>query len=104
MALLSLTQPLPFLQSPGEPTISFDTWLRSFETYLTALSEKELADKRKCTLLIHCIGVEAQRIFYSLETGTSYGEATKAESQYSPFPLVLRVPVRASGVPILFWS
>ena len=78
MALLSLTQPLPFLQSPGEPTITFDTWLRSFETYLIALSEKELADKRKRALLIHCIGVEAQRIFYHLEMGTSYEDATKA--------------------------
>ncbi|XP_061103089.1 uncharacterized protein LOC133131697 isoform X1 [Conger conger] len=78
MALLSLTPPPPFLQTPGEPTITFDAWVRSFNTYLTALSDKELADKRKRALLVHCIGVEAQRIFFTLATGTTYDKACKA--------------------------
>ncbi|KAJ8269711.1 hypothetical protein COCON_G00123180 [Conger conger] len=78
MALLSLTPPPPFLQTPGEPTITFDAWVRSFNTYLTALSDKELADKRKRALLVHCIGVEAQRIFFTLATGTTYDEACRA--------------------------
>lgn len=78
MALLGLTQPPPFLQTPGEPAVGFEAWEKIFETYLIALSDKELADKRKRALLIHCIGVEAQRIFYTLESGTTYAEAVKA--------------------------
>lgn len=78
MVLLWLTPPPPFLQTPGEPVIGFEAWEKIFEMYLTTLSDKELADKRKHTLLLHCIGMEAQRIFYTLEAGTTYAEAHKA--------------------------
>lgn len=79
MAHLGLTPPPPFLQTPGDPVMSFEAWERMFETYLLALSENELPDKRKRALLIHCIGVEAQRIFYTLDsTGTTYAAAKKA--------------------------
>ncbi len=79
MALLGLTPPPPFLQTPGEPVMSFDAWEKMFDTYLLAMSENELPDKRKRALLIHCIGVEAQRILYILDaTGTTYTAARNA--------------------------
>ncbi|KAK0134339.1 Retrovirus-related Pol polyprotein from transposon 17.6 [Merluccius polli] len=53
MTTLNLSQPAPFLQNAGEPAIPFKAWIRSFENYLLAMSEKDLLDARKRALLIH---------------------------------------------------
>ncbi len=37
-----------------------------FDNYMTAFSEEDIAEKRKRALLIHCLGTEGQRIFYTL--------------------------------------
>ncbi len=66
MALLALSPPPAFLNTPGEPTIPFNAWIRMFDNYVTALSEEDIAEKIKRALLIHCLGTEGQRIFYTL--------------------------------------
>ena len=63
--MLNLSQPAPFLQSAGEPLIPFKSWIRVFDNYVLAMGE-ELSDARKRALLIHCLGAEGQRIFYTL--------------------------------------
>ncbi|KAL7839056.1 hypothetical protein SRHO_G00257140 [Serrasalmus rhombeus] len=63
--MLNLSQPAPFLQSAGEPLVPFKSWIRVFDNYVLAVGE-ELSDARKRALLIHCLGAEGQRIFYTL--------------------------------------
>ncbi len=62
---LSLSQPAPFLQTPGEPPIPFTAWIKTFDNFLLAVGE-ELPNARKRALLIHCLGTEGQRLFYTL--------------------------------------
>lgn len=67
-----------FYQSPGEPTVPFETWLRIFKNYVLALADKK-KEKRKCALLIYMVGAEAQHFFYTLPViGDSYYDALKA--------------------------
>ena len=61
MALLGISPPPAFLQSPGEPTVPFEAWIRMFDNYVLALADK-VEDKRKRALLIHTVGAEAQWI------------------------------------------
>lgn len=79
MATLNLSQPAPFLQSAGDPATPFKAWIRTFENYLLAMSAKELPDARKRALLIHCLGAEGQRLFYTLQVADdTYASALKA--------------------------
>ncbi|ROL48337.1 hypothetical protein DPX16_21823 [Anabarilius grahami] len=57
-----------FLPCPGEPIMPFDMWLRMFDNYLLAINAVGSAwpDARKRATLLHCLGVEGQRIFYAL--------------------------------------
>lgn len=64
--MLALSPPPAFLDTPGEPTIPFNSWIRMFDNYVTALSAEDIPEKRKRALLIHCLGTEGQRIFYTL--------------------------------------
>uniref|UniRef100_A0A667WQQ4 C2H2-type domain-containing protein n=1 Tax=Myripristis murdjan TaxID=586833 RepID=A0A667WQQ4_9TELE len=59
--LIILSPPPPFLPVPGEPTMSWDSWHKSFENYLEAFGETELFDSAKCALLQNCLGQEGQR-------------------------------------------
>ena len=85
MALTGLSPPPAFLPSPGEPTIPFTAWIRMFDNYVVAISEKDddIPLARKRALLIHCVGTEAQRIFYNLPVADdSYAAALKAFEDY----------------------
>ncbi len=44
MALLALSPPPAFLNTPGESTIPFNAWIRMFDNYMTALSEEDIAE------------------------------------------------------------
>ncbi len=67
MAAVS-TFPTPFLPCPGEPTIPFDTCLRMFQNYLLVVCSSGDAwpVERKRALLLHCLGTEGQKLFYTL--------------------------------------
>ncbi|KAL1277184.1 hypothetical protein QQF64_023857 [Cirrhinus molitorella] len=76
MAFLALSPPPAFLETPGEPNIPFNSWIHMFDNYVTALSAEEIPEKRKCALLIHCLGMEGQRIFYTLTVADDGYETT----------------------------
>lgn len=80
MAAVS-TFPTPFLPCPGEPPIPFDMWLRMFRNYLLVVGASGDAwpVERKRALLLHCLGTEGQRLFYSLPNqGDSMEDAIAA--------------------------
>lgn len=77
--LIILSPPPSFLPVPGQPTMSWHRWLRSFENYLEELGESKVADSTKCVLLQNCLGQEGQRIYTTLMPGvTSYSDAISA--------------------------
>lgn len=57
-----------FLPCPGELTLPFDTWMKMFNNYLLVVASNPDAwpDARKRALLLHCLGTEGQRLFYTL--------------------------------------
>lgn len=81
--LIILSPPPPFLPVPGEPTMLWSKWLKAFEHYVEALSEKELVDSSKCLLLQNCLGPEGQRIFTTLiQNDTAYAAAISTLTAY----------------------
>ena len=66
MATQNLLQPVYFLQEPGEPAILWRQWISSFKTYLTAIDGDNFSAARRKALLLHCLGIEGQRIFNTL--------------------------------------
>lgn len=66
----------------------FDMWLRIFNNYLVVINASGNAwpTSRKRATLLHCLGAEGQRIFYSLpDTGTSFEDAVSAlEGHFLP--------------------
>eukprot|EP00118_Oscarella_pearsei_P020264 m.218920 g.218920 ORF g.218920 m.218920 type:complete len:1393 (+) comp39915_c0_seq7:688-4866(+) len=74
--------PAPFLPCPGAPPIPWKTWITAFDTYLLA-SGLAIADAfRKRALLLHCLGVEGQRVFETLGTAESYDGARTMLADY----------------------
>ena len=60
--------PTPFLQSPGEPPVSWSNWILTFENYLLAVGLDEKTQEARCrALLISCLGCEGQRIVFTFE-------------------------------------
>ncbi len=66
----------------------FDMWLRIFDNYLLVINAVGTAwpDAWKRATLLHCLGVEGQRIFYALpDTGETYDTAVAAlKKQFMP--------------------
>ena len=62
----SLTQPSPFLQEAGEPVVLWKQWIANFQNYLLAIGGDEYSPERKRAVLLHCLGVEGQRIYTTL--------------------------------------
>lgn len=80
---------VPFLRfllpCPGEPAMTFSTWLQIFENDLRVIDATGDAwpDERWRSVLLHCLGTEGQRILYSLpNTGTTYKEAEDSLKAY----------------------
>lgn len=88
MAFASTPFPPPFLPCPGEPPIPLVTWKKMFENYLLVVDAT--GDKwpqgRKKALLLHSLGTEGQRLFYTLPNpGTTMDDALKAlEAHFNP--------------------
>lgn len=84
---MATTTPLPsfFLPAPGEPAIPFKTWEKMFKNYCLVIDVEgqKWTDARQRALLLHCLGTEGQRIFYTLDdTGTTLETALKALNDY----------------------
>ena len=81
MASLNVPSPTHFLPCPGTPAIPFKTWMRMFENYLLVINAtgNTWPNARRRATLLHCLGTEGQRIFYSLpDTGDTYDSAVAA--------------------------
>uniref|UniRef100_A0A8C6V5S1 Gypsy retrotransposon integrase-like protein 1 n=1 Tax=Neogobius melanostomus TaxID=47308 RepID=A0A8C6V5S1_9GOBI len=77
--------PPAFLPSPGEPTMPFEMWMRMFNNYLLVINAtgNSWPEGRKRATLLHCLGTEGQRLFYSLpETGDTIASAVTALEKY----------------------
>ncbi len=73
----ALSQPPPFLQEAGEPAILWKQWFSCFENYILAIGGEEFTAERKKAILLHCIGVEAQRVYSTLpQSGESPAEGS----------------------------
>lgn len=63
---MSLHQPPDFLPTPGQPAIPWAQWHRLFKNYLLASGSDAHPPARRKALLLHCLGVEGQRLYYAL--------------------------------------
>ncbi|CAI5660563.1 unnamed protein product [Oreochromis niloticus] len=84
----SVPSPPPFLQHAGEPPIPFMTWRKFFENYMLVINATGDAwpEARRRAVLLHCLGPEGQRLFYTLPNqGTTFAEAmTALENHFVP--------------------
>ena len=81
MANLGVPLPALFLPCTGQPAIPFEMWIKMFENYLLAIHAEgdDWPDTRKRAILLHCLGTEGQRVFYTLpDAGTTYKSAMDA--------------------------
>ncbi|XP_049274648.1 uncharacterized protein LOC125759656 [Rhipicephalus sanguineus] len=63
---MSLHQPPEFLPTPGKPTLPWTQWHRLFKNYLLASGSDVHSSARRKALLLRCLGVEGQRLYYAL--------------------------------------
>ncbi|KAL1473817.1 hypothetical protein MTO96_021792 [Rhipicephalus appendiculatus] len=85
MSFSGLAPPPPFLPAQGRPPVPWPQWLRMFETFLLASGASDFTpERRKALLLLHSLGIEGQRIFFTLppyasETAPSGSTATETD-------------------------
>ncbi|KAL1444412.1 hypothetical protein MTO96_029889 [Rhipicephalus appendiculatus] len=70
MSMLGLAPPPLFLATPGRPAVAWPQWLRIFENFLLASGGLGLHAGSPQGLL-HSLGVEGQRICYTLPLPSS---------------------------------
>lgn len=73
----SFPPPSPFLALPGEPPVPWTRWYEAFETYIAVLAVDNLSAARKRAMLIHCLGIEGQRIFKTLGAAADYADCVR---------------------------
>ena len=86
MAGFCLPPPPPFLALPGEPEVPWPRWISSFETYILASDLEDVPPARKRALLVHCLGVEGQRLLGTLGPAATYKDAVKLLGAHYSFP------------------
>ncbi|KAH6941583.1 hypothetical protein HPB50_020476 [Hyalomma asiaticum] len=63
---MSLHQPPEFRPTPGKPAIPWTQWHCLFNNYLLALGSDIHPPARRTALLLLCLGVEGQHLYYAL--------------------------------------
>ncbi len=94
---LTLSPPNPFLAHPGEPTVPWEQWKTSFETYLLAMGLDGVPTKRKMAILLHCLGAEGQRVFRTLGDADNYAAAITLLDRH--FEKKTESPAKTAAVP-----
>ena len=78
--------PTPFLHSPGEPPIAWDTWIRTYDNYLLDVGLDASKEEPRCrALLISCLGPEGQRILYTFDSSDVSTLSDLKKSMHSYF-------------------
>lgn len=62
----SVTAPVPFLETPGDPPVKWKQWFDGFETYLGAIGAIKFSAERRKYLLLHSLGYEGRSILKHL--------------------------------------
>ncbi|PIK59082.1 hypothetical protein BSL78_03964 [Apostichopus japonicus] len=62
----AIPPPIQFLPTPGTPSTPWAQWKQLFMNYLLASDLLTATPERKQALLLHSLGAEGQRIFYTL--------------------------------------
>ncbi|KAJ8375478.1 hypothetical protein SKAU_G00060580 [Synaphobranchus kaupii] len=73
----SFPPPSHFLALPGEPPVPWTRWYEAFETYISVLGVEDLSAAWKRAMLIHCLGIEGQRIFKTLGAAADYADCVR---------------------------
>ncbi len=83
---MTLSQSRAFLPEPSEPSVPWDQWHNAFANYLLAIGGESYSNDRKKAILLHCLGLEGQRIYHTLpedSTGRNpYSKATNALKEH----------------------
>ena len=82
-----LPPPPVFLATPGDPPVPWTRWLSTFETYLMAsgVDWANVTAARRRAILVHCLGIEGQRISASLtETDICATAVTALRNHFGP--------------------
>lgn len=58
--------PPPFLATPGPASVPWRQWKLAFLNYLEAIGGEDLTQRRRKAILLNALGLEGQRIYYSL--------------------------------------
>uniref|UniRef100_A0A671U193 Retrotransposon gag domain-containing protein n=1 Tax=Sparus aurata TaxID=8175 RepID=A0A671U193_SPAAU len=78
----------PFLSQAGESPIPFATWQKFFDNYMLVINATGNAwpEARRRAVLLHCLGPEGQRLFYTLlDPCTMFDDAMAAlEKHFVP--------------------
>ena len=87
MSTSGINPPPSFLTHPGDPPVPWVQWKRSFDNYLVASNNDSISAERRRAILLHCIGVEGQRLFYTLpeesgDGGDNYINTVNLLSKY----------------------
>lgn len=81
--LIIQSSPPNFLNEPGEPSMPWQKWLRSFEKYIEQMGQSQLTDTTKFELLHNSLGHEGRRILTTLfPSETSYSSAISSLGVY----------------------
>ncbi|XP_077976286.1 uncharacterized protein LOC144432100 [Styela clava] len=83
-------RPDMFLANPGKTPVAWKQWIALFQNYMVATDHTELLAARKKAILLHCLGAEGQRLFYTLtedavvfdENDDVYFKAVKMLEEY----------------------
>ena len=68
---MSLKEPRAFLHEPGQPVVPWRQWISAFDNYLEAMGGSDFAAARKKAILLHCLGLEGQRVYDTLPARTA---------------------------------
>lgn len=69
--------PPPFLQNPGEPNISYETWIKMYDNFELLGGFAQLDDTIRRAHFIACLGNEGQRTFFNLDVADESVQAAK---------------------------